>query len=131
MIKALFIFLILFPVIAMAQDLDEIKSRGILRHIGAPYGNFVIAPDKKKSSKYSGFSADLMRLYAKSIGVRYEFIESTDVHTMIEDLIGTNFNIQQYNPFRIRYGKKSTPKGDVIATGLTVLDWRKQVVNFS
>lgn len=129
--KAFLIFLLLFPMVAIAQDLDEIQSRGVLRHIGAPYGNFVVAPDRKKSAKYSGFSVDLVRLYAKSIGVGYEFVESDNVHTMLEDLIGSQFNILQHEPFQIESGEKYTSKGDIIATGLTVLDWRRRIVNFS
>lgn len=130
-IEALLVFLTLIPVLAKAQDLYEIQNSGVLRHIGAPYGNFIIAPDKKKSIEYSGFSIDLVRLYAKSIGVNYEFVESADVHTMLEDLIGTEFSFQQSEPFQIKFGKKFTPKGDVIETGLTILDWRKRIVNFS
>ncbi|OGT89344.1 MAG: hypothetical protein A2298_04840, partial [Gammaproteobacteria bacterium RIFOXYB2_FULL_38_6] len=122
---------VFFPVFAVAQDLGEIQNRGVLRHLGAPYGNFIIAPDKKKNTNYTGFSVDLVRLYAKSIGVAYEFVESHDVHTMIEDLIGTEFSHQQNAPSQITYGEKSTPKGDIIETGLTVLDWRMAIINFS
>ncbi|MFH1356769.1 MAG: transporter substrate-binding domain-containing protein [bacterium] len=129
--QVLLILMILFPTLVMAQDLKDILNQGVLRHIGAPYGNFVIVPDKKKNTRHSGFSVDLVRLYAESIGVKYEFIESDNVHTMIEGLVGIKFRLDLQNSSQVSFGDELAPVGDVIATGLTVLDWRKKLINYS
>jgi len=101
-------------------DLDEIKARGVLRHLGIPYANFV-------SGSGDGMDVELTQLFAKSLGVRYEYV-ATDWGTVVPDLIG--------HKIRNAGGKvdlldEVPVKGDLIANGFTVLPWRQQVVHFS
>ncbi|HEX7487636.1 MAG TPA: transporter substrate-binding domain-containing protein [Anaeromyxobacteraceae bacterium] len=101
-------------------DLDAVKSRGVLRHLGIPYANFV-------TGSGDGFDVELMRLFAARLGVRYEFVQ-TDWPTALPDLTGRRVSpvlpdLERATPAPIR--------GDVVATGLTMLKWREGVVSFS
>ena len=105
---------------AHARDLQDIRQEGVLRHLGVPYANFVTNADQ-------GLDVEVMRLFAKEIGVRYEFVPAT-WKTVIPDLIGQKVQVASgkatvSDPVPIR--------GDVIASGLTVLPWRQQVLDFS
>ena len=71
--------------LAFAADLDEIKARGVLRHIGIPYANFV-------SGAGDGMEVELTKLFAKSLGVKYEFVQS-DWGTIVQDLIGKKVKV--------------------------------------
>ncbi|HEX7624725.1 MAG TPA: transporter substrate-binding domain-containing protein, partial [Anaeromyxobacteraceae bacterium] len=91
-------------------DLDAVKSRGVLRHLGIPYANFV-------TGSGDGFDVELMRLFAARLGVRYEFVQ-TDWPTALPDLTGRRVSpalpdLERAAPAPIR--------GDVVATGLTML----------
>lgn len=101
-------------------DLPAVKARGVLRHLGIRYANFV-------TGSGDGFDVELMQRFAARLGVRYEFAES-DWPAVIPDLIG-----RQVSAAATELG--SAPpvpvRGDVIATGLTVLPWRSRVVAFS
>ena len=69
-----------------------------------------------------------MRLFAQEIGVRYEYVESdfaTD-HTG-SDRTETGQETRAARP-RLR---QAPVKGDVIASGFTVLPWREELVAFS
>ena len=50
---------------ALAADLAEIRQRGVLRHLGVPYANFV-------SGFGDGLDVELLKGFAANIGVRYE-----------------------------------------------------------
>lgn len=65
---------------ACANDLKEIRERGVLRHLGVPYANFV-------TGSGDGFDVELMQLFAKELGVRYEYVQ-TNWNDVIGDLIG-------------------------------------------
>ena len=101
-------------------DLDQVKREGVLRHLGIPYANFVTGAG-------DGLDVELIRGFAQSLGVRYEFVE-TDWSQAFGDLTG-------------RYARRSgndaerfgdTPiRGDLIANGMTILGWRDRVVDFS
>lgn len=105
---------------AMAADLAEIKSRGELRHLGIPYANFVTGTG-------DGFDVELAKGFAKHIGVKYTLVYS-DFYSVLKDLLGKNV---------VRKGEEVTlegtfpVKGDMIATGFTMLPWREKVVLFS
>ncbi len=105
---------------AMAADLPEIKSRGELRHLGIRYANFVTGAG-------DGFDVELAQGFAKHIGVKYRLVY-TDFYSVIRDLIGKNV---------VRKGDEVTLegnfpiKGDMIATGFTVLPWREKVLLYS
>ena len=105
---------------AMAGDLPEIKSRGELRHLGIRYANFVTGAG-------DGFDVELAQGFAKHIGVKYRLVY-TDFYSVIRDLLGKNV---------VRKGDEVTLegnfpiKGDMIATGFTMLPWREQVLLYS
>lgn len=104
----------------MAADLAEIKSRGELRHLGIPYANFVTGTG-------DGFDVALAKGFAKHIGVKYTLVY-TDFYSVLKDLLGKNV---------VRKGEEVTlegdfpVRGDMIATGFTMLPWREKVVLFS
>ncbi len=70
---------------ARAADLDEVKARGVLRHLGVPYANFV-------SGAGDGMEVELTQAFAKSLGVRYEYV-ATDWGTAIPDFIGKKLKV--------------------------------------
>jgi ABC-type amino acid transport substrate-binding protein len=106
--------------LSLAQDLDEIKTRGVLRHLSIPYANF-------NSGAGDGLDVELIQLFAHHLGVRYEYVGATWA-SVIDDLIG-----QRVKPVNngIEIIGKTEIRGDVIATGLTVLPWREKVVAYS
>ena len=103
-----------------AADLKEIKARGEIRHLGIRYANFVTGDG-------DGFDVELMKVFARHIDVKYKLVYS-DFYNVIRDLLGKDV---------VRKGSAVTlagdfpVKGDVIATGFTVLPWREQVLLYS
>lgn len=104
---------------AQARDLPEIVASGELRHIGIPYANFV-------TGSGDGLDVEIMRGFAAELGVRYVFVPS-DWNAMYGDLTGRH----------ARFGERGAEfldvarvRGDVIANGVTVLDWREEVFDF-
>ena len=55
---------------AFADDLQDIRTRGVLRHLGVPYANFV-------TGSGDGMDVEIVQLFARHLGVRYEFVPST------------------------------------------------------
>ena len=106
--------------VTFASDLDEIKARGVLRHIGIPYANFV-------SGAGDGMDVELARKFAKYLGVRYEFVQS-DWNTVVQDLIGRKIKVAAG---KVELLDEAPVKGDMIANGFTILPWRQQVVDFA
>ncbi|MDR3684435.1 MAG: transporter substrate-binding domain-containing protein [Geothrix sp.] len=105
---------------ALAGDLPEVKKCGVLRHLGIPYANFVTGDG-------DGMDVELLRLFARSLGVRYEYVK-TSWDTAVEDLIGRKVEAKGGTVELL----SATPvKGDLIANGFTVLPWRRKVVDFS
>jgi ABC-type amino acid transport substrate-binding protein len=105
---------------AAAADLDEIKARGELRHIGIRYANFV-------TGSGDGFDVEIMQGFARRLGVKYTLVYS-DFYNVIRDLLGKDVvrqagQVSLIGDFPI--------KGDVIATGFTVLPWREQILSYS
>ena len=103
-----------------AADLAEIKARGEIRHLGINYANFVTGAG-------DGFDVELVQGYARHIGVAYRLVPS-DFYNVIRDLLGkdvvrrgTEVSLQGDFPVR----------GDLIATGFTMLPWREQVLEYS
>lgn len=115
---ALWLWLALAP--CTAADLAEIKERGEIRHLGIRYANFVTGAG-------DGFDVELVQGFARHIGVRYKLVP-TDFYNVIRDLLGKDV---------VRKGEQVTlqgdypVKGDIIATGFTVLPWREKILNFS
>jgi ABC-type amino acid transport substrate-binding protein len=106
--------------LAIAADLPEIKARGELRHLGIRYAHFVTGAG-------DGFDVELVRGFANEIGVDYRLVY-TDFYSVIRDLLGQDV---------VREGADITlegsypVKGDLIATGFTVLPWRQAILLFS
>jgi len=109
-----------FASATLAADLKEIKARGEIRHLGIKYANFVTGDG-------DGFDVDLVKGFAAHIGVKYELVY-TDFYNVIRDLLGKNV---------VRKGDEVTlegdfpVRGDIIATGFTVLPWREKVLIYS
>lgn len=100
-------------------DLAAVKSRGVLRHLGVAYANYVTGGG-------DGFDVELMQAFAKKLGVRYEFV-ATDWTTAFGDLTGRKVTA--------KVGLPEAPvvpiKGDVLANGVTFLPWREKAAAFS
>lgn len=119
-ICAFYLFFIFSVPQTFASDLNGIRERGVLRHLGIPYANFVTA-------QQSGLDVELMQRFASHLGVRYEFVPSNWAR-IFGDLTGSHVlpdgdDVKMLGHAEIR--------GDVIATGLTILEWRKKVVVYS
>lgn len=114
------VLLLLSTTAASAADLKEVQARGELRHLGIRYANFVTGAG-------DGFDVELAQGFAKHIGVKYTLVYS-DFYSVIRDLLGKDV---------VRKGNEVTltgdypVKGDMIATGFTVLPWREAVVLYS
>lgn len=112
--------LLMSSLIVCGADLQEIRSRGELRHLGIRYANFVTGSGE-------GFDVELVQGFASHLGVRYTLVYS-DFYSIIRDLLGQEV---------VRSGHEVTlsgsypVKGDMIATGFTVLPWRKAVLRYS
>lgn len=105
---------------ARAADLNEIRARGVLRHLGIQYANFVRADG-------SGFDVELVQGFAKHLGVRYELVY-TNFYDVMRDLLGQNV---VRNGDVARLEGEFPVRGDMIATGFTVLPWRQSVLLYS
>jgi ABC-type amino acid transport substrate-binding protein len=103
-----------------ADDLPAIKKKGVLRHLGVPYANFV-------SGAGDGLDVELIQLFARHIGVRYEYVKAT-WSTLITDLTGLKYKLTKDG---VKITGRRPVKGDIIANGFTKLAWRQQLVDFS
>lgn len=105
---------------AAAADLAEIQAKGELRHLGIRYANFVTAAG-------DGFDVELTQGFARYIGVKYTLIY-TDFYSVIRDLLGKDVvrkgsELALVGDFPVR--------GDMIASGFTVLPWREALLLYS
>ncbi len=105
---------------ASGNDLAQIQQRGVLRHLGIPYGNFV-------TGSGDGLDVEIVKLFADSLGVKYQFVE-TNFETAFGDLLGRKV---QLHGGKAIIGDESPVRGDLIASGLTVLPWRQEIAVFS
>lgn len=105
---------------ATAGDLDDLKARGVLRHLGIPYANFV-------TGSGDGMEVELTRKFAEHLGVKYEFVK-TEWGTIVQDLTG---KVVKPKGADIEIIGDAPVKGDIIANGFTILPWREKAVNFS
>lgn len=114
------IFAVLISLPAAAAELADIKARGEIRHLGIRYANFVTGAG-------DGFDVELVQGFARHIGVKYTLVYS-DFYSVIRDLLGKDV---------VRKGGEVTlagsfpVRGDIIATGFTVLPWREAVLLYS
>jgi len=105
---------------AFGHDLDEIKKEGVLRHLGVPYANFV-------TGSGDGMDVELIQLFARHIGVRYEYVK-TSWANVVPDLVGKNVKPRGDG---IEIIADAPVRGDVVASGFTILPWREKILNFS
>lgn len=119
-ILAFVALLILFDSDHSWGDLQDVRQRNVLRHLGVPYANFV-------TGSGDGLDVELMKSFALHLGVGYEFVKSswTDV---IGDLTGKivlpkGDDVEVLGDVPIR--------ADIIASGMTILPWREKMVDFS
>jgi len=105
---------------AWAADLSEIRARGVLRHLGIPYANFV-------TGSGDGLDVELVKLFAQDLGVRYQYVE-TSWTTVIGDLTGKKVRPRGDT---MEVLEKVPIRGDIVANGFTVLPWRQKVVDYS
>ncbi len=103
-----------------ADDLKYIQARGELRHLGIRYANFVTGAG-------DGFDVELTQGFARHIGVKYTLVYS-DFYTVIRDLLGKDV---KRNGDEVTLSGNYPVKGDMIATGFTVLPWREKVLIYS
>ena len=108
------------PQPSAADDLQQIKERGVLRHIGVPYANFV-------TGRGDGLDVEIMQRFAEHLGVKYEFVQSDWGH-IFGDLTG-DVVVPEGN--QVEVTGRTDIRGDVIANGLTILPWREKVINYS
>jgi ABC-type amino acid transport substrate-binding protein len=105
---------------ALAADLNEIKEKGVIRHLGIPYANFV-------SSGGVGLDMEMVKLFAQHLGVKYEYVE-TSWESVIGDLTGKKVKAEGDN---IEVLGDVPVKGDIVANGFTIIPWREKIVDFS
>jgi ABC-type amino acid transport substrate-binding protein len=105
---------------ATAHDLPEVLAAGVLRHLGVPYANFV-------SGSGDGMDVELAQGFAAHLGVRYEFVE-TDFSRALGDLTGRH---ARGTGSRLELLEETPIRGDLVANGVTILEWRRQLVDFS
>lgn len=98
----------------------ELRTPGVLHHLGIPYAQFV-------TGSGDGFDVELIQEFAADLGLSYRFVPSTWTR-VIGDLTGVSVNKRGNG--RVVSASGSI-RGDVIASGFTVLPWRSEVVRFS
>lgn len=126
-IRALFWMIAAFCLLVTsvyAGDLAEIRQRGVLRHLGIPYAYFV----RDTAKGLDGLDVELMQLFAAHLGVEYQWVK-TSWSEVFGDLTGQK--VQPTKDNSVEVIGKTAVRGDIIANGLTILDWRMQVVQFS
>ena len=107
--------------LALSGDLPSIKEKGVLRHLGIPYANFVSDDGKE------GLDVELVKLFAQHLGVRYEYV-STSWEGVIGDLTGKRYEAKGD---RVVAVEEVPIRGDIVANGFTVLPFREKVVSYS
>ncbi len=110
-----------------SHDLKEIRESGVLRHIGVPYANFVSYIEQGEIHTLTGFDVEIVKGFAHSLGVKYEYVPA-QWSNMIGKLNGQHV---KYQDKRAVPGEVTPIEGDLIANGVTILDWRKEAVDFS
>lgn len=120
MVFVLWLFLSLCSTWTCAADLDEIKAKGELRHLGVPYANFVTGDG-------DGLDTRILKLFCHRIGVEYRYVK-TDWENVISDLSGKKIALRDG---RVEVLGDAPVKGDIIGNGLTVIPWREKVIDYS
>ncbi len=101
-------------------DLASVRARGALRHLGVRYARFVTGGG-------DGLDVEIMKRFAARLGVRYEYVE-TEWSEALGDLTGRDVGPRQTD---LTAAARRPVRGDVLASGITILPWRERVVAFS
>jgi hypothetical protein len=114
------LFFVIQPAPVRADDLQDVLSRGELRHIGIRYAHFVTGAG-------DGLDVEIAQGFARHLGVRYRLITS-DFYSVMRDLLGQdavsgNGTVTLTGDYPV--------KGDMIAAGFTILPWRERVLLYS
>ena len=117
LLTGILVFLVTQTLLA---DMTKIRARGVIRHLAVPYARFVISPE-------DGLSVALIKGFARDLGLGYEYVETT-WSKAIRSLTGKKF---QFEKDRVKVTGTCPVKGDVIANGMTILPWRKELLDFS
>jgi ABC-type amino acid transport substrate-binding protein len=120
LLPAVSLLLTAFIGTSFGGDLQEVKERGVLRHLGVPYANFV-------TGSGDGLDVEMVQLFAEHLGVRYEYVK-TSWEDVIADISGKSV---KHSGDRVEVLAKVPVKGDIVASGLTILPWRQKVVSYS
>ncbi|MCG8530631.1 MAG: transporter substrate-binding domain-containing protein [Desulfovibrionales bacterium] len=115
--SACILFFLLAIPHAHGVTLEEIRTRGTLRHLAVPYARFA-------NRNGEGLDCALLKRFADYLQVSYELIP-TDFHKGFLDLTGTDID----DPTHPQSPSKII--GDIFASGVTVLPERYQYVDFS
>ncbi|MFA6280410.1 MAG: transporter substrate-binding domain-containing protein [Bdellovibrionales bacterium] len=116
----LVVFFALFSPCANAGDLQDIKARGEIRHLGFPYANFV-------TGFGDGFDVEIIQGFAKYLGVKYVFVSSQH-STLVRDLLGKD--IVRKKDGGVLEGNYPV-KGDLISVGFAIFSWREPFFLYS
>ena len=111
----------------LAIDLQDIKKQGVLRHIGVPYANFVSYIKKDDFELLSGLDVELVKGFAAYLEVEYQYVPAK-WNNVIGKLTGQH---AQFKNNQTIIGDECVIEGDIIANGVTILDWRAELVDFS
>lgn len=125
--SSLIITALLFSNTVFARDLADIQKEGVLHHLGVPYANFISYIDSDGFESVTGLDIEITQGFAKFIGVKYEYIPAT-WNNIVGKLTGID---SQFKNNHIIKGKSVAIEGDIIANGMTVLNWRSQLFDFS
>ncbi len=114
------------PALDAGRDLAQIMASGKLYHLGVPYANFV-------TGSGDGLDVDLVKEFCDWIGRTNDtHLEDVPVETdwprLIPDLIGKELKVAGNG---VTFTGDCPVRGDLIASGLTVLPWRRQALDFS
>jgi len=114
------VLLFAFVLQVQANDLNEIKARGVLRHLGIPYANFVTGAG-------DGLDVEIIKRFAQHLGVKYQYV-ATDWKRALSDLTGKKI---EPKGSKLKVVGEAPIRGDLIANGLTVLPSRQALIDYS
>lgn len=116
LISAILACLLVVPARAGSPEgdsLKKIRQQGRIRHLGVPYARFV-------TGSGDGLDVELVQAFARHLNLAYEFVPTT-WEKGLGDLTGKEMTT----------GRPVPVKGDILACGMTILEWRKKQVFFS